>query len=102
MVKDFNDDEFEESEEFMTCADVPALAVEDIIEEPVNPFTGKKIGYGDKATNEQYVIISIDYDISVNNGTQFLPAAWYAVQDDMRKPENWKLVAENAVLPLED
>lgn len=102
MVKDFNDDEFEESEEFMTCADVPALAAEDIIEEPINPFTGKKIGYGDKETNEQFVIISIDYDISVNNGTQFLPAAWYAVQDDMRKPENWKLVAENAVLPLED
>lgn len=102
MVKDFNEGGFETSEEFMTCADIPALAVEDVIEDPVNPFTGKRIGYGNKETNEQYVITSIDYDISVNNGTQFLPAAWYTVQDDMRKPENWKLVAEDAVLPLEE
>lgn len=102
MVKDFNDRELETSEEFMTCADVPALAMEDVIEEPINPLTGKEIGYGDKAINEQYVIISIDYDISVNNGTQFLPAKWYTVRDDMRKPENWKLVAEDAILPSED
>ena len=102
MVKDFDSEGFETSEEFMTCADVPALAVEDVIEEPINPFTGEKIGHGDKAEKEQYVIISIDHDIYVNNGTQFLPARWYAVQDDMRKPENWKLVAEDAVLTLKD
>ena len=48
------------------------------------------------------MIISIDHDIYVNNGTQFLPAKWYAVKNDMRKPENWRLVAEDAVLPLED
>lgn len=102
MVKDFDSEGFETSEEFMTCADVPALAVEDVIEEPVNPFTGKEIGYGDKAVNEQYVLISIDYDIDINNGTQFLPARWYTVRDDMRRAENWKLVAEDAVLPLGD
>lgn len=102
MVKDFDSVGFETSEEFMTCADVPALAVEDVIEEPINPFTGGKIGYGDKKEKAQYVIVSEEYDINVNNGNQFLPGRWYTVQDDMRKPENWKLVAEDAVLPLED
>lgn len=100
MVKDFENSELETSEDFMTCADVPALAVEDVIEDPVNPFTGKEIGYGDKGINPQYVIASDIYDISVNNGDQFLPGNWYTVQDDMRKPENWKLVAEDAILPL--
>lgn len=102
MVKDFESSELETSEDFMTCADVPALAMEGVIEKPVNPFTGKEIGYGDKGINAQYVITSDVYDIFVNNGNQFLPGNWYTVQDDMRKPENWKLVAENAVLPLED
>ena len=102
MVKDFNSVGFETSEEFMTCADVPILATENVIKEPMNPFTGKRLGNENKIADEQYVIISIDHDIYVNNGTQFLPAKWYAVKNDMRKPENWRLVAEDAVLPLED
>ena len=101
MVKDFDSDGFETSEEFMTCADVPALASEDIIENPENPFTGKRLGYGDKTTKEQYIIESGEFDISKNNGNQFLPAKWYVVHDDMRKAENWKLVAEDVVLPTE-
>lgn len=101
LVKDFGSKSFEISDEFMTCADVPAIAVEDTIEEPVNPFTGKMIGYGDKAVNPQYIIDSKDYNIYENNGNQFLPARWYTVQDDMRRPENWKLVEEDAILPVE-
>lgn len=101
LVKDFGSKGFEISEEFMTCADVPALAVEDAIEEPVNPFTGKKLGYGDKEINPQYIIDSSNIDVEKNNGNQFLPAKWYTVQDDMRKLENWKLVAEDTILPLD-
>lgn len=101
MVKDFDSNGFETSEEFMTCGDVPALATENIIENPENPFTGKILGYGDKTVKGQYIIESGEYDITKNNGNQFLPAKWYVVHDDMRKAENWKLVAENAVLPTE-
>lgn len=102
MVKDFGSDKFETSEEFMTCADVPAIATEGIIEDPVNPFTGKRLGYGDKAVKPQYIFMSTNTDIGTNNGNQFLPAGWYTVWDDMRKPENWKMAAEDAVLPPED
>lgn len=97
MVKDFNSEGFVTSEEFMTCADVPALATEDIIEDPVNPFSGKRLGYGNK-TEKQYVVKSDDWDILKNNGNQFLPARWYAVKDDMRKAGNWELAAEEAIL----
>lgn len=102
MVKDFETEGFRTSEEFMTCADVPALAVEDIIEEPYNPFTGKQLGYGDKAESPQYIIDSLS-GMEMNNGrNQFLPGDWYTVKDDMRKPENWKLIAEDAVLSLKE
>ena len=99
MVKDFDSTGFETSEEFMTCADVPSLAVKDVIERAVNPFTGEKIADGEKTAHAQYIIESDKNNIHENHGNQFLPAKWYAVQDDMRKPENWKLVAEDAVMP---
>ena len=102
MVKDFDKKEFTVSEDFMTNGDVPMLALKDIIEEPINPFTGNIIDSHEKTAHDQYIIISDELDVEVNNGTTYLPSAWYAVRDDMRKPENWKLVAEDAVLPSED
>ncbi|MCM1010161.1 MAG: YidC/Oxa1 family membrane protein insertase [Fusobacterium sp.] len=44
MVKDFNSNgEFKSSNEFMTNADVPYVAVQGLIKDARNPFTGKKI-----------------------------------------------------------
>lgn len=44
MVKDFNSNgKLEVSEDFMTNADVPSIALKGIVENPVNPFTNKEI-----------------------------------------------------------
>ena len=44
MVKDFNkNDKLELNDSFMTNADVPTLALNDLLENPVNPFSGKPI-----------------------------------------------------------
>lgn len=48
MVKDFNRKGFSTSDTFMTNADVPALAMEDLIRDPKNPFTGKAINSDEK------------------------------------------------------
>jgi len=100
MAKDFDSKEFTISEEFMTNGDVPALAVKDVIEEPINPFTGKMIDSSEKTAHDQYVFASHEWTIDANNGNTFIPGNWYAVHDDMRSPDNWKLVAEGAVLPV--
>ncbi|MEY8521703.1 hypothetical protein AALA90_01570 [Lachnospiraceae bacterium 38-10] len=101
MVKDFNSTGFETSEEFMTNADVPALAAEDAIEKPMNPFTGKSIDNEEKTAHDQYLIASEIADLTKNNGTAYLPSKWYAVHDDMRNPDNWKLLSEKeTVLPV--
>ena len=48
MVKDFNRKGFSTSDTFMTNADVPALAMEDLILDPKNHFTGKAINSDEK------------------------------------------------------
>ncbi len=103
MVKDFESQEYTVSEEFMTNGDVPVLAMEDIIENPKNPFTGKVIDSSEKIAHEQYIIYSDIWNIGENHGNTFSPAKWYAVHTDMRNVENWRVVTEeNVVLPPMD
>ena len=98
MVKDFNGTGFTVSENFMTNADVPTIATEGVIEEPVNPFTGEKITNAEKTAHDQFVIISNKWNTSENNGNTFLPAYWASVSDDMRDKENWEFYDNKIVL----
>ena len=98
MVKDFNSTGFNVSDEFMTNADVPALAVKDIIKNPVNPFTGKQVNNDEKYAHDQFVILSDKYSINKNNGNTFLPSEWASVKDDMWNPDNWTIYDEKIVL----
>ena len=100
MVKDFDSKEFTVSDEFMTNGDVPTLAMQGLIDDPVNPFTGKAIT-SDAKQNTLYVLESDVWSTAKNNGTTFLPGRWFAVKDSMLDPDNWTLVAEDAVLPAE-
>lgn len=100
MVKDFDSREFKISEEFMTNADVPAIATKDIMDDPINPFTGKAIDSSEKTKHDQYIIESDEWSIEENNGNTFLPSKWYVVHDDMRDVNNWRLLSEEeTILP---
>lgn len=101
MVKDFNSTGFETSDDFMTTADVPTLAMQGVIDNPINPFTGKKIDRSDKYAHDQYIIDSAEWDVSTNNGNTFIAGDWYTVHDNIWDHANWKLVAENEVLKTE-
>lgn len=98
MVKDFDSTEFTTSDEFMTNADVPTLAVSGLIEDPVNPFTGKPINSDEKNAHDQYVIISSDWQIEINNGNTFFPAGWARVKDNLWDKDNWEFYDESIVL----
>ena len=98
MVKDFNSQKFAETKEFMTIADVPVLAMQGIIERPKNPFTGKAISSDEKTAHDQYIIISEDWDVSRNDGNEFLPAKWASVKEDLWDLNNWKFYDETIVL----
>ncbi len=82
MVKDFGDGEFTVSGEFMTNADVPVLAMKDLIKDPVNPYTGKPINNDQKTKRPQYVVED---------------KTWYSVHDDIYDMKNWDLIDINSV-----
>lgn len=98
MVKDFESEEYVASEEFMTNADVPTLAFEDCIDDPVNPFTNKPINSDEKTAHDQFVIMSNVWDVNQNNGKTFLPSEWLKVKNNIWNKDNWTFNHEETVL----
>ncbi|MCR4909213.1 MAG: membrane protein insertase YidC [Lachnospiraceae bacterium] len=92
LYKDFDAKEFNISDEFMTHADAPALAVEGLIDNPVNPFTGKEINSDEKTAHDQLVTMSRHWDVLKYNGNTFDTSdrSWYAVHDNIFDKNNWK------------
>lgn len=101
MVKDFDSDTFTTSDEFMTNADVPTMALQGLIENPVNPFTGKEINNDEKFAHDQYISTSGVWEVSKNNGNQFLPSQWFAVSGSIWDMDNWRLIEEVTTIPEE-
>lgn len=96
MVKDFNDTEYNVSDEFMTNADVPTLAFQDVINSPINPFTKKPITDEDKY-KELYINTSRHWNTEKYNGNEFdlSDGKWYAITPgNIFDENNWTLVEE--------
>ncbi len=91
MFKDFNATGFRTSNEFMTTGDVPVLAMEGIVDDPVNPYTGVAITDAQKYDHNQLVTSSWNYDPKKNNGKVFDTSdrPWYSVHDDIFNMDNW-------------
>ncbi len=98
LVKDFDSDQFSISETFMTNADVPTLAFDGLINNPVNPFTGKEINNREKFSHEQFITLSRVYQTDINDGNTFLPSAWASIKDDIWQASNWSFYPEDQVL----
>ena len=95
MVKDFNATGFNVCEDFMTNGDTPVLASGDLIDNPVNPFTGNPINT-DAKIGTQTVLLSDEWNTYENNGNVFHPGKWYAFDGvDPKKSENWTYIGEH-------
>lgn len=100
MVKDFDAKGFQYSDEFMTTADVPALAVDGLMEDPCNPFTGNPISMAPKTDQPVYVFYSDDISMSLNSGNVFQPGTWYRIDNqNMRSWGNWVCTEKYSVAP---
>ncbi len=98
MVKDFGATGFQTDGTFMTTADVPTLATDGLIENPINPFTGKPISDREKYTHDQLVIVSNDWNVDGNNGYTFKNAWWASVKDNLWVRDNWVFTEDRYVL----
>ena len=98
MVKDFgaSGEMQEDQTTFMTNADVPSIALKDIIEKPVNPFTNKPIPLDTTSLKKDGVIISAnDKHVPVKHGKNTFSIEkdqWWLVKDNIFKSENWEKV----------
>ncbi len=90
LVKDFNAKGFSIDDTFMTNADVPTIAFNDLIDNPVNPFTGNVIDSSYKETGVIDVTYSENWQISKNKGYKFLPERHFIVSGDIFDMNSWK------------
>jgi hypothetical protein len=96
MVKDFNSaGEIQTDNTFMSNADVPALALKDLIDDPRNPFTGNAINM-DAKQKPLYVAMSGSIHITTGEETQILldPQKDYYVHGNIFEPANWEKAAK--------
>ena len=93
LVKDFNDHgTLSVNNTFMTNADVPLIALKNIVEEPENPWTGNRIT-SDK-DNGATVTTSQDRQLTRQLKYTFAikPDEWMHVHTNIYDPENWNHV----------
>jgi len=91
MVKDFNSRGYlTESDDFMTNGDVPFIALKNIIDNPVNPFTkvplqtDKKNGINITTLDAVSTYRHNKYTYNINKNQ------WLFVKDNIYDPSNWK------------
>ncbi len=95
MVKDFNGSGFSVDDRFMTNADTPTIAMDGLIDDPINPFTGKTVNNDAKYAGEQHIFYTDIWGTDVNNGTKFLPGTWYAFSgQDIFDTGNWRKLGD--------
>lgn len=92
MVKDFDAHGFTTSNEFMTNADVPTMALAGIVDNPVNPSTGVAINSDEKTAHDQLITGSLHWYVGNNRSNTFdtSDASWYSVHDNIFDLNNWK------------
>ncbi|MDR2630506.1 MAG: membrane protein insertase YidC [Spirochaetaceae bacterium] len=93
MVKDFNADGILKSDyRFMTQADVPVLVLEGLVDNPLNPFTGKAVrtdkegGVTITTSNKFYPTNHGKYGFNIGRNE------WLHVRDNIFDPANWEKV----------
>ena len=97
MVKDFDSNTaFAVDDQFMMNADVPAIATNELIDHPVNPFTGNAINMDGKKDGVSlwwpggYAFKDIGGD-----GKRYSEPGWYHVKDDIFDESNWTRLEVN-------
>lgn len=93
MVKDFDSEGYTVDHQFMTNADVPVLALQDLIADPVNPATGVPITDDAKHDPVHEVQAVLTWQVTKNNGNTFLPGHWAALHgEDIYALDQWELL----------
>jgi len=89
LVKDFNQHgSLSIDDSFMTNADVPIIALEGIVMNPVNPWTGKII----KSDKEDGITITTSHSYFNTKEFEIKPNEWLHVHTNIYNLDNWNWV----------
>ena len=91
LVKDFDSKVSNVDEQFMTNADVPAIALKDIVASPQNPFTKTPLVQEKNKREAQFITSSANYNPPDGNAVKLdmSDGQWYTVHDDIFNADNW-------------
>ena len=93
MCKDFDAKGFTVSDAFMTTADVPTIALDGIVQDPVNPFTDEPVN---SSAKEEGVLVTTsgNFAVSKSDGNLFdvSDGAWYRVSGNIFDEASWERV----------
>jgi YidC/Oxa1 family membrane protein insertase len=95
LVKDFNSHgRLTVDNSFMTNADAPLIALEDIVKNPVNPWTGKVL----KSVKEDGITLTTSHNpffgLHPKNTLSIAHDQWLHVHTDIFDSENWSQVTQ--------
>ena len=93
LYKDFGDSgSLKTDSRFMTTADVPILAMEGIVENPVNPFTGNSVELS-KKKDGVFVTTHVNLWAPEHSKSEYIftvpDDSWYHVKDNIFIDSNW-------------
>lgn len=92
LYKDFGAKGWTVDDGFTTHADVPYLALDGIVKDPVNPFTKNPIVKGDESLLPLEVARTSDHNINTNNGTTFTRGNWFEVSGNVHDVDSWRYI----------
>ena len=92
FYKDFNSKgDFNVDYTFMTNADTPTLAMQGLIDNPLNPYTGNPIFQPEAKDGIMYVLYTDNWSAESNTGNTFTNSIWYTVSNkDVLDKNNWQ------------
>jgi hypothetical protein len=92
LVKDFGENApFTTDYTFMTNADTPYLAMQGLLENPLNPFTKRPI-FREEAKNADklFIMYTDEWDLARDSGNVFTNTIWYSLRgQDIFDKNNW-------------
>jgi membrane protein insertase, YidC/Oxa1 family, C-terminal domain len=92
LVKDFDSHELTEDPAFMTNADTPAIAFSGLIDNPVNPFTGKAINSDYKNKPEQHIVFKEEWVPDAADNA-FRDTVWIRLKgNDTKDTGSWRVI----------
>lgn len=93
LYKDFDSQgDFATDNTFMTNADTPYLAMNNLIENPINPFTNNPMFQPEaKLSEKQYILYTDNWSPNANTGNKFTNTIWFScANQNILDKENWK------------